>query len=867
MFERNRLASTIFYVLAGFMLFVCIVTWVSSLSWLNKPFAGFLVYKDAFVSASGQRDWPGPKAGIKFRERIVAVDGQPVGQGADLVNLVRKKPVGSEAIYQVESQGKTRKVSVPVVRFDISDFLNVFLVPFIVGFVLYLMGLVVYFLKPNTSTSWTFLILCFTLGTMILAGLENQTSYHLVRFFYTINTLYAFNFLHLFLIFPERKRIIEKFPIIEYLIYIPAVILIVAFQIYFTVFQDIFRGGFWSWFPTYKELGSINRLCTLLYVGGMIGLIFHTRFKAFTIQAKQRARVIFWGVTISFGPPVIIMTLVFFVKINFPWNLLSFFVLFFPAAIAYSIVKHNLFDADIIIKRTVGYIIVTAVVVGVYVCVSLLLNMILGRYELAQSKLFPILFTLGVILVFNPLRDRIQSIVDRLFYRLEYNYQEVVQKISETMRSLLKLDEIGNSIMDTALGAMFIDSGCVMLMNRQTRNYECITANGECFLPASEMTSAAPAGISKPALQDDASPSGCMAKPVDIEISCEDPLIQKIGEKKKEVTIYDVLEDAFFEENRESCLNTFRRLNAIVIIPLIYEDRVTGLISLGEKKSGKLYRREDINLLNTLANQGAVALENALMLQEVIEKERMEEELSIAKDLQVSMLPAACPEIEGIDMAAYSMAAKEVGGDFYDFIGMGSHRAGLVIGDVTGKSVSGALVMSASRSIFRMLSEENLSVSDIMIRANRRTKKDIKSGMFVALLYAVLDAKESRISMCSAGQTQPVYYSARKGSAVLLETKGDTFPLGILEEVDYQETTIDFQPGDRIVFYTDGIVEAMNGEKELFGFDRLLRVVQDSASADAKAMLEKILEDVDAFAGDTAQHDDLTVIVVGSQKP
>ncbi|RLC01289.1 MAG: hypothetical protein DRH90_16535 [Deltaproteobacteria bacterium] len=862
MYARGRLATIFFFMLTGFMLLICIVTWISALSWFNRPFAGFLVYKDTFVSASGQRDWPGPHAGIKFRERILAVDSQPITEGADLVNTLRKKSVGSEATYRVESQGQIREVVVPVALFDISDFLNVFLVPFLVGFILYIMGFIVYFLKPNTPTSWTFLVLCFTLGTMILAGLENQTSYFLVPFFYTINTLYAFNFLHLFLIFPERKRILEKFPALEYLIYVPAVILIVAFQVYFTIFQDIFSGGAWSWFPTYKELGSINRICTLLCVVGMIALIVHTRFKASTIQAKQRARVIFWGVLISFGPPVIIMTLVFFIKINFPWNLLSFFVVFFPASIAYSIVKHNLFDADTIIKRTVGYIIVTTVVIGAYVCVSLVLNMFLGHYELSQSKIFPILFTLGVILVFNPLRDRIQAIVDRLFYRLEYNYQEVVQKISETMRSLLKLDEIGTSIMDTALGALFIDSGCVMLMNRQTRDYECINARGEFFLPGTDLGSVTMPDTLENVKQDESDPSGTLVNRIEIDISYEDPLIQKIAERKKEVTIYDVREDSFFEENRASYEKTFQRLNATMIIPLIYEDRVTGLISLGDKKSGKFYRREDINLLNTLANQGAVALENAFMLEEVIEKERMEEELSIAKDLQVSMLPAECPRVEGLEIAAYSMSAMEVGGDFYDFIEMGADKACLVIGDVTGKSVSGALVMSASRSIFRMLSEENFSVADIMIRANRRTKKDIKSGMFVALLYAVLDAKEKRIQMCSAGQTQPIHLRAGAETADLVETIGDTFPLGILEEVDYQETQVQVASGDKLVFYTDGIVEAMNPASEMFGFERLQEIIQQSKALNAEALLKEIIEGVDDFAAGAAQHDDITIIVV-----
>ncbi|MBT8334167.1 MAG: hypothetical protein KJP19_07015, partial [Deltaproteobacteria bacterium] len=295
MYARGRLATILFFILTGCMLLICVVTWVSALSWFNKPFAGFLVYKDSSVSASGRRDWPGPQAGIKFRERILSMNGQPISKGPDLVNMVRQKSVGSEATYQVKSEGKIREVVVPVARFGVSDFFNVFLVPFLVGFILYIIGFIVYFLKPNTSSSWAFLVLCFTLGTMILAGLENQTSYHLILFFWAINTLYAFNFLHLFLIFPERKRILRKLPALEYLIYLPAVILIIAFQIYFTVFQDIYSGGSWAWFPTYKELGSINRICTLLCVAGMIALMFHARFKATTIQARQRARVIFWG--------------------------------------------------------------------------------------------------------------------------------------------------------------------------------------------------------------------------------------------------------------------------------------------------------------------------------------------------------------------------------------------------------------------------------------------------------------------------------------------------------------------------------------------------------------------------------------------
>jgi sigma-B regulation protein RsbU (phosphoserine phosphatase) len=257
-----------------------------------------------------------------------------------------------------------------------------------------------------------------------------------------------------------------------------------------------------------------------------------------------------------------------------------------------------------------------------------------------------------------------------------------------------------------------------------------------------------------------------------------------------------------------------------------------------------------------------VAIENARLFQENLEKQRMEEELNIARDLQMSMLPAACPEIEGFQIAASSAPAREVGGDFYDFIEMGEKKAGFVIGDVTGKSVSGALVMSSSRSVFRMLSEDEVTVGASMMRANRRLKKDITSGMFVALLFAVLDSTDLTLTLCSAGQTQPVHLSARTGEVNLVETEGDTFPLGILDEVNYLETKLQLEPGDKVVFYTDGIVEAMNEQEEMYGFERLLEVVQQASAADADMLHKEILDKVNVFAGGATQHDDLTVIVV-----
>jgi sigma-B regulation protein RsbU (phosphoserine phosphatase) len=347
-----------------------------------------------------------------------------------------------------------------------------------------------------------------------------------------------------------------------------------------------------------------------------------------------------------------------------------------------------------------------------------------------------------------------------------------------------------------------------------------------------------------------------------VSIDASNPFIAAMSARKKEATIYDIIEDPAFEDIRGNCMGLFEKLDATLMVPLIFEDKLTGILALGCKKSGKFYRPEDINLLNTLANQGAIAIENARMIKEVIEKERMEEELSIAHDMQMSMLPEECPQIEGADMAAFSQPAREVGGDFYDFLVTDDGMAGIVIGDVTGKSVSGALVMSASRSIFRMLAEENLSVRDIMIRANRRAKQDTQSGMFIALLYAHLNPAARTVTLCSAGQTQPILCTAADRKVQLVETQGDTFPLGIIGEVDYQETSLQMAPGDCLILYTDGIVEAENENGEMLGFDRLLDIVAKTNVTGADQILKTIVDEVNRFVGDAPQHDDLTVIAI-----
>jgi serine phosphatase RsbU (regulator of sigma subunit) len=831
--EHFQFSTLLFYALAGIMVTISVLSFVAALSWVNKPFPGYLLYKDPLLGSFSSREWPGSKAGLKFLDRIVTVDGRTVRDGDEIVQAARVKKAGTPVNYLVERKGERREVTVSVTTFTLKDFFLIFFITFLGGLIFYALGFIVYLMKPNMRMSWVFLLACFGQAIYMVTGFEIQSSYIFPRFHTFVLGLYPAFFFHLGLIFPEQKKVLKRFWVLEYLIYLPALILAVAFLVHYSQAGEISDSSLASSAETYIKLVSMARFFMLFCFLGLIVFVLHSLFKAAEIQSQQRARMVLFGVAIASAPSVMLMALAHFLKVAFPWNFLVFFLVFFPASIAYSIIRHNLFDADAIIKRTVGYAVATAVVVGSYIAISVTINVFVEGYELSQSRAFPILFTLAVVLVFNPLRNRIQDLVDRIFFRKEYDSGEIIERIGGAMTTLLDLGQVISRLIQTFIEDMFINTTSVMLLNPASAEYRVYLAAGE--------------------------------RKQEVEgkfFKSSGPLMQIIEGEKKELTRYDVLENRNYKAISQPCEEEFESVCASLIVPLVYQGKVIGLINLGEKKSGKPYKREDIDLLRSLAHQGAVAIENARLFKENLEKQRMEEELNIARDLQMSMLPAHCPEIKGFKIAAQSIPAREVGGDFFDFIDMGQEKMGFLIGDVTGKSVSGALVMSAARSVFRILSEEHSRVDEIMMRANRRARKDMRPGMFIALLYALLEAKNRSMTICSAGQTQPIYFSSTSGETKLVETKGDTFPLGILDETEYAETKILLAPGDKAVFYTDGIVEAMNEKRELFGFERLLEIVQKENALSADLLLQKILIQAKEFTGSAEQQDDITLIVV-----
>lgn len=216
---------------------------------------------------------------------------------------------------------------------------------------------------------------------------------------------------------------------------------------------------------------------------------------------------------------------------------------------------------------------------------------------------------------------------------------------------------------------------------------------------------------------------------------------------------------------------------------------------------------------------GGLAKHINRMLASIKENTRDWQELEIARRLQTEMLPDGRPKLPGVSIETKSIPATEVGGDFYDFIALDENRFAIVIGDVSGRGISGAIGMSSAISALRFAADICDSTDQILELANRRLVRDTQSYMFIAVFLAIYDRKQKKLNYTNAGQTMPIL--SKNGQVDFLQqSKADRFPLGIRPEVKFSETAIDIETGDLLVCYTDGIVEMMNGTNELYGFER-----------------------------------------------
>lgn len=329
-----------------------------------------------------------------------------------------------------------------------------------------------------------------------------------------------------------------------------------------------------------------------------------------------------------------------------------------------------------------------------------------------------------------------------------------------------------------------------------------------------------------------------------------------VAEHREALILSDVRED-------DRYLDARAETRSEMTVPLLAGGDLVGAFNL-ESNEIDAYSAQDLNLLSAFGNQAAVAIQRAWLYNETIEKRRLEEEIRIGRRIQRRLLPVADPEHAGVDIAAFNHPSLEVSGDVYDFITLPSNQLGLMIGDVAGKGIPAGLLMASFRASLRAEIRNNYAISVILDKVNRLMWESSEAEDFVTAVYGVLDLTCGRLTYANAGH-EPVLLMRETGEVQWLDRGGAI--LGSFPQVTYEESFVDLEPGDLLLFYTDGITDACSPEGEPFGRDRLVSVLKTrEAGASSRMLCRRLLEAVHDHCQKSSMEDDLTAIILQARE-
>jgi serine phosphatase RsbU (regulator of sigma subunit)/anti-sigma regulatory factor (Ser/Thr protein kinase) len=351
-----------------------------------------------------------------------------------------------------------------------------------------------------------------------------------------------------------------------------------------------------------------------------------------------------------------------------------------------------------------------------------------------------------------------------------------------------------------------------------------------------------------------ATPAQPQLEPRPIEISANDPIVAYFQSAPGAVHLDGLDLDS-------PALAALREAGVKLAVPLVSQGELVGLLNLGPRLSDQDYSSDDRKLLDSLAAQAAPALQVAQLVRrqeaEARSRERIEQELRVATTIQQNFLPRELPDLPGWHVSAYYRPAREVGGDFYDFIELPEGRVGIVIGDVTDKGVPAAMVMAATRSVLRASAQRVVSPGAVLERVNELMCPDMPAKMFVTCLYGVLEPASGRFRFANAGHNLP-YVRTGEGAA---ELRATGMPLGLLPGISYEETEAQLESGQTMLLHSDGVAEAHGPAGDMFGFPRLQDVV--GARSGRGEMIDRVLTQLGRFTGaGWEQEDDITLVAL-----
>ncbi len=429
--------------------------------------------------------------------------------------------------------------------------------------------------------------------------------------------------------------------------------------------------------------------------------------------------------------------------------------------------------------------------------------------------------------------DLLLSLADQIAIALDNSYlyrkakkktleKETLLEVEKSLSSSLDLDEVLELILDSLMKVVKYDAAAIFLIDKKKQQIEHIKARG--FDPALEP---------------------------DLQLKMGQGLAGWAAQKQKSLIVPNVKEDHRYIEARVETQSG-------MVVPIISNERIIGVFSIENNKLDA-YGEDDLELLDAFASLAAISIERAREHREILEKRKLEDEISIARRIQKTFLPKEHKAMPGFDISGINIPSEKVGGDYYDFIPIIENQVGIAIGDVSGKGIPAALIMASFRASLIAEIRNNYAIRSIMFKVNNLLFESTESDIYVTAVYGVLDTKNRIFTFTNAGHNAPIFRHSDGRMEYLIE---GGVVLGSFENSEYEARPLSLDSGDIIVFYTDGVTEAKNEEEEEFGTKRLKQVINNSCHLSAPEIQSKIHQAVENFTGNLPQADDLTMIVI-----
>ncbi|MBX9603964.1 MAG: SpoIIE family protein phosphatase [Bryobacteraceae bacterium] len=797
-----------------------------------------------------------PVSGVQKGDRLVSLGGARVAGPSDLIRAVAARKPGESVQAALERDGQRVEVAAtlrPAAESELRFPDWLFLIEFAIltPWLCLLLGFFVAFVRPRDPLAWLLLALMLSFGQMAgaqAAGFAlwsapwRQIGEAWRTFLQTTWPVWMTLF---GMYFPDRHARGVANWMLRWVLALPMLIFSLGITAVNVYSAETF-GALAGLQQALEAANPVHFAAMFLAIGSFFANI---GFKMGTSKGddRRRLKLLYWGAMVALTPTGILVIAAriagrpFTTFSEWIWLPPLLLLLLFPVTLAYVIVVGRALDVKFVIREGLQYALATrgARVLQVLVTGAVLLTVVAWASDPNMSRpnrIATVFRGVAVIFLLEAAVRWGQKWIDKRFFREEINAERMLGELSDRVRTIIEPRPLVETVVHGIAETLHV--------SRVAAFHEL---NG-IFAP--DYSVGYDSGV--PAVSFE--PSGALVghlknRRVPAKVYWDDPEAW-------------VNRDLSGPEERKG----LEELETQLLLPINGRDGLLGFLSLGPRRGDAPYARTEVQLLQSVAVQTGLALENARLAQEVVretaQRERMHRELEIAWEVQQTLYPKSVVMPAGLDYAGYCRPAQSVGGDYYDFFeveGAPGHY-GIAIGDISGKGIPAALLMASLQASLRGLTLDGSPLlAAMMNKLNRLIYASSPANRYATFFYGQLDSRARRFTYVNGGHNEPMVF--RAGGGIERLAAGGP-PIGLFGPARYEQGFVELAPGDLIVMFTDGVSECMNNSDEEFGEDGIIQTVESARSAKANELIARIMAACDQFAAGAPQHDDMTLVVV-----